>query len=251
MGIRQSALSSLCRGNEGVCIIRAREPHPGRTVRGIGAALIAGGLALGAGPSLVLQAVDQYLSRAQHAEAARWIRIYGSAPLPGRSDPAVVEPGHEGYLLEIPKIGVQAIVHALEPDVLAGRNTPTLKQYGVGQVPFTPDLRNVSPGADGTAVITGHRTTSGAPFRHLDRLAPGDLIVIRKGAREQRWTVIASTTVVPTLLNAIRSRPGVRRLAVVACTPPFSARERLIVYATLLDVPKTSGKRPSHTAQSE
>ncbi len=160
----------------------------------------------------------------------------------------MVEPGREGYLLEIPKIGVQAIVHSLEPDVFAGRNTPTLKRYGVGQVPFTPDLGNVSPGASGTAVITGHRTTSGAPFRHLDRLEPGDVIIIRKGAREQRWTVVSSATVAPGRVEVIRSLPGTRRLAVVACSPPFSDRARLIVYARLIDPNETLGTRTPHEA---
>jgi sortase A len=103
----------------------------------------------------------------------------------------------------------------------------------VGQLPYTQDLRNVSPGAEGTAVITGHRTTSGAPFRHIDQLSPGDVIIIRSGTLEQRWEVVYSTTVAPTQTDAIRSFPGVRRLVVLACNPVFSARERLVVYSRL------------------
>ncbi len=164
-----------------------------------------------------------------------------------RPTTAVITPGDEGYLLLIPKIGVRAIVHTLEPTVFSGHNTPMLKRYGVGQIPYTPDLRNVSPGADGTAAITGHRTTSGAPFRHIDRLQQGDLIIIRKSALEQRWRVASSTTTAPSQVKAIRSVPGARRLVVLACDPPFSARERLIVYASIVTVKGDTAARVTET----
>jgi sortase A len=149
--------------------------------------------------------------------------------------PTVVTPGRDGYLLLIPSIGLRAVVRELEPAVFSGRNTPALKRYGLGQVPYTSVLRNVSPGAVGTAAIAGHRTTSGAPFRHLNRLRPGALIIVRKGGVEQRWVVVRSQTVPPGAVEAIASRPGTRSLVLLACSPPFSARERLIVHARLQD----------------
>lgn len=145
----------------------------------------------------------------------------------------VVAPESDGYLLVVPKIGLQAIVRELEPDVFSGRNTPTLKRYGLGQVPYTRYLRNGSPGAEGTSVIAGHRTTSGAPFRHLNRLRPGDIIIIRKMGVEQQWVVEGSVIVPPSAIEIIRSRPGTRKLAILACNPPFSAKERLVVNARL------------------
>ncbi len=178
---------------------------------------------------------------------SRWIQAYGARfGSPAVRPAAEIAPGGEGYLLDIPKLHLQAVVHLLEPAVLAGVNTTTLRRYGVGQVPYTPDLRNVSPGGDGTAAITGHRTTSGAPFRHLDQLAPGDIIVIRKGTIEQQWIVVSSTVVLPRDVGAIRSRPGDHRLVLLACDPPFSAKTRIVVYATLaLSAPQVGEFSPS------
>jgi LPXTG-site transpeptidase (sortase) family protein len=119
----------------------------------------------------------------------------------------------------------------LEPVALTGVPTPTLTRYGLGQIPYTTVLANVSPGADGTAAIAGHRTTHGAPFRHLDLLQPGDLILVRKGPATQQWQVSDTAVIAPTDVNAIRSRPGVPRLVLLACTPPFSAKSRLMVVA--------------------
>jgi len=199
----------------------------------IGAALIVVGIALAVVPTLLLEIADEQADRIHRAEVAGWSQAHESSVTATNIPATAITPGPEGYFLEIPKIGVRAVVHELEPDVFSGQNTPMLRRYGVGQVPFTPELGNVSPGAEGTAVITGHRTTSGAPFRHIDRLVPGDLIIVRKGELEQRWAVVSSATVGPDQLEAIRSLRSTRRLAVLACTPPFSDKARLIVYAEL------------------
>lgn len=202
-------------------------------LRLISLGLIVGGLALAIGPAALIRGLDNYVSRTRERDVDRWTELDGSATLPSISGP-VIEPGPEGYLLEIPKIGVRVIVHTLEPEALLGRNTPLLKRHGVGQIPPTDDLRNVSPGAAGMAAVAGHRTTSGAPFRFLDRLSAGDQIIIRKRGVEQRWEVVSTTTVRPTAIDAIRSHPGPPQLVLLACSPPFSARERLLVYAKLV-----------------
>jgi LPXTG-site transpeptidase (sortase) family protein len=180
---------------------------------------------------------DGVVARARAQEADAWSRRHVGADASGAGMSAngqtVVAPGTEGYLLVIPRIGLRAVVRELEPTVFSGRNTPTLRRYGLGQVPYTRQLRNVSPGAEGTAAIAGHRTTSGAPFRHINRLRPGDLIIIRKQGTEQRWVVLGSQTVAPNAVDVIMSRPGTRSLVILACSPPFSARERLVVHARL------------------
>jgi len=197
--------------------------------------LIVFGCLLALGAPFVVQLSDAYVARSRSREADGWARRDQSPAFmraaAGRR--TVVVPDRDGYLLVIPKIGLRVVVRELEPDVFSGRNTPTLKRYGLGQVPYTKELRNGSPGAEGTAVIAGHRTTSGAPFRRLDLLRRGDLIVVRKGGVEQQWVVESSVIVPPSAVNVIRSRPGTRRLAIMACNPPFSAKERLVVHANL------------------
>jgi LPXTG-site transpeptidase (sortase) family protein len=207
----------------------------------VGWLLLLTGTALAFSAPLVIRLRDDLAARNRSRETDAWVRrdqapssqAPPQAPRPAKPGPTVITPGRDGYLLIIPRLGLRAIVHELEADVFAGRNTPTLKRYGLGQVPYTPQLRNVSPGAGGTAAITGHRTTSGAPFRHIDRLQAGDVIIIHKAGVEQRWAVVGSTIVPPSRVLAIESRPGTRQLVLLACTPPFTARERLLVYARL------------------
>lgn len=213
--------------------------------------MIVGGLTAAGLPAGLVRLQDALIARILRAQADRWEaeqpkpiaasetvvlgtrQIAPDADSP-RARPPVVRSGAEGYLLEIPKIRVRAIVRELEPEVFSGRNTARLKRFGLGQLPYSSTLRNVSPGEEGMAVIAGHRTTSGAPLRQLHRLGPGDVIVLRKGAVEQRWEVVYSVTVSPAQVDAIRSRPLTHRLALMACSPPFGATARLIVYASLV-----------------
>lgn len=203
----------------------------------LGSAFIVIGGALGVGTSYLVSLIDSHIARTRQQEIDAWIQRHdppAPRPVPQKTvTKTVIVPGQEGYLLEIPKIGVRVIVRELEPEVFSGKNTPRLKRYGLGQVPYAQPLGNVSPGAEGTAAIAGHRTTSGAPLRHLDRLAPGDIIIIRKQGLEQQWTVTHSITVTPSAVETIRSRAATRRLALLACTPPFSDKDRLVVYAQL------------------
>lgn len=207
-----------------------------RATRLVALLLMAAGALLALGPTFAINAWDARLAKRQRADTGRWIASHlDPAATRRRRDGArrTVMSGRAGYLLEIPRIGVRLVVHLLEPGVFRGLNTPDLYRYGVGQVPFTTALGDVSPGAAGTAVITGHRTTSGAPFRHLDLLRPGDLIILRQGAAIQRWRMVGAAVIAPTDVDAIRSRSGVPRLVLLTCTPPFSARARLMVDARL------------------
>ena len=215
---------------------RQQRSHKRRSTTVSAVVLMAAGALCAFGPTLALDALDAYVARVRQAETARWIALHLPSKVARPADrvgASVITPGRDGYLLEIPRIGVRLVVHMLEPAVLNGVNTPTLRHYGAGQVPSTAALRDVSPGEDGTAVIAGHRTTSGAPFRHLDSLKPGDIILLRQGAAIQRWRVDATAVISPSDLDAIRSHPGVRRLVLLACTPPFSARARLMIDARL------------------
>jgi LPXTG-site transpeptidase (sortase) family protein len=204
---------------------------------GVPFALILCGGALALGAPSIIQLNDNHVARARMQETDAWARRYEATSPPSVTATSarntVVAPDRDGYLLVIPKIGLRVIVRTLEPDVFSGKNTPTLRRYGLGQVPYTRDLRNGSPGAEGTAVIAGHRTTSGAPLRHINLLRPGDIIIIRKMGVEQQWVVEGSVIVPPSAVGVIKSRPGTRKLAILACNPPFSAKERLVVSARL------------------
>ena len=56
--------------------------------------------------------------------------------------------------------------------VVEGTDTDNLRK-GPGHYPDTP-----LPGERGTVAIAGHRTTYGAPFRHIDELERGQRIIL-------------------------------------------------------------------------
>lgn len=123
----------------------------------------------------------------------------------------------------IPKIGVDQIV-------VEGVSRDALKK-GPGHYPHTP-----LPGQPGNAAIAGHRTTYGQPFHRVDELAPGDEILVTTLQGTFRYEVSATEIVVPSQVEVIDDK-GDDRLTLTSCHPKYSARQRIIVSALLVDEP--------------
>jgi sortase A len=98
---------------------------------------------------------------------------------------------------------------------------------GPGHYPNTP-----LPGQRGTTAIAGHRTTYGAPFRHIDDLRRGDPIRLEMPYGTYVYRVERSRIVPPTELSVIR-RVSYDRLVLTACHPLHSAAKRIVVYGKL------------------
>jgi LPXTG-site transpeptidase (sortase) family protein len=66
-----------------------------------------------------------------------------------------------------------------------------------GDLKRAPGLLDTSalPGERGTALIAGHRTTYGAPFRHIDRLRRGDRLTVDMPYGTVRYAVEATRIV--------------------------------------------------------
>lgn len=114
--------------------------------------------------------------------------------------------------------------------LMEGVDRSTLKS-GPGHMPWTP-----LPGQPGNAVVSGHRTTYGAPFFDLDLLEPGDEIIVETTLGSNTYTIRESIIVAPTDVWVTEPRPGAW-LTLTTCTPKFSARQRLVVFAELTDGP--------------
>lgn len=127
--------------------------------------------------------------------------------------------------LRIPKLGVDKFV-------VEGVTESALKE-GPGHYPGTP-----LPGEPGNASIAGHRTTYGAPFYDLDKLTAGDKILVSTNAGQFLYVVDHSAVVKPTDVAVIGPTSD-NRLTLTTCNPRFSATTRLIVVATLSDLPVT------------
>ncbi|MGI9666854.1 MAG: sortase [Acidimicrobiia bacterium] len=105
---------------------------------------------------------------------------------------------------------------------------------GAGHMPTTP-----LPGQPGNSVISGHRTTYGAPFHELDQLSEGDLIEVETALGVHTYAVRESIIVKPTEIWVTGDRPGAW-LTLTTCHPKFSSRQRLIVFAELVDGPNAA-----------
>ena len=102
---------------------------------------------------------------------------------------------------------------------------------GPGHMPGT-----ALPGQPGNAVISGHRTTYGRPFFDFDQLVPGDRIEIETAIGLHVYEVDDSFIVEPTEVWVTEDKPG-GWLTLTTCNPKFSARERLIITARLVQGP--------------
>lgn len=102
---------------------------------------------------------------------------------------------------------------------------------GVGHMPET-----ALPGEPGNAVLSGHRTTYGAPFLHLDRVEPGDLITVTSASGDHTYQVVEVRTVASTDTSVTGQWSGAW-LTLTTCTPAFSARDRLVVVSRLVAGP--------------
>jgi sortase A len=106
----------------------------------------------------------------------------------------------------------------------------TSLQKGPGHYPDTP-----IPGLPGTVAIAGHRTTYLAPFRHINDLRKGDQIVIEMPYGHFTYSVERTKIVSPTQYSVVK-RVGYDRLVLTACHPLYSAAQRIVAFARLVDV---------------
>jgi sortase A len=146
-------------------------------------------------------------------------------PLPAKD--AVLLPATGGALahLVIAKVGVDVIVvEGVDPEAL--RNGP-------GHYPGTP-----LPGEDGNVVLSGHRTTYGAPFHNLDSLVPGDTVMVESAHGSFTYRVMWIRVVAPSDVEVTVTTPGRHELTLTTCHPKFSASERLIVRAEQVGGPR-------------
>jgi sortase A len=92
------------------------------------------------------------------------------------------------------------------------------------------DPRAYLPGEGELVYVAGHRTTYGAPFAHIDRLRAGDEIEMEMPYGTFVYRVTSHVIVPADDVGRLKSR-GREEIALQACHPRFTARERYIVYA--------------------
>lgn len=165
----------------------------------------------------------------------RWVVVatLSAVMLAGSAGPAeaararVDDPGQQaGYeigVLRIPAIGVEEVVRE-------GVAQPVIDR-GVAHW-----LGTAAPGGEGNLVLAGHRTLGTAPFYHLDRLEPGDLVGVDwTGGPAATYRVTEIFVVSPADVWIVEwtSQPS---LTMFSCHPKGSALQRIVVRAELVQV---------------
>jgi len=140
----------------------------------------------------------------------------------------------------IPKLGI-------DPVFVNGTRWGADLSRGPGRFPETE-----LPGMGTVTAIAGHRTTFGAPFRHIDDLEPGDEITLELAYGTFRYSVTGHEIVDDEDWTEIRSL-GFDTLVLSACHPLYSASQRWIVQARLTEVELPDGEtyRPAPAASAE
>jgi sortase A len=181
-----------------------------------------------------LKVTSIYTEQQQSELEKRLTRTWAAAPAaPAASGKPVAEAipalGAAFARIYLPTLG-----RGQEHVVVQGVGKQDLKK-GPGHYPGTAE-----PGAIGNLVISGHRTTYGAPFNRLDELHVGDPIVLETRDFFYTYLVTGTTVVQPTALgetDPVPNRPGVRPtqriLTLTTCNPKYSAKTRLVVRGLL------------------
>ena len=130
--------------------------------------------------------------------------------------------------LTVPRLGLKTVF------VQGTRWGPDLSQ-GPGHYP-----QSSLPGVGRTMAIAGHRTTFGAPFRHIDSLRRGDSITVALPYATFHYRVFEHEIVDNEDWSIIRDR-GFDTLVLSACHPLYSAAKRWVVFARLFQVDPAGG----------
>lgn len=114
--------------------------------------------------------------------------------------------------------------------VVVEGTTASALRAGAGHYPDTP-----LPCEVGNVGIAGHRTTYGRPFHNVGLLDVGDEITLRTPIGSCTYEVTTEPFVVaPTDIEVVANTPDEATLTLTTCHPKGSARQRLIVKATLV-----------------
>lgn len=140
-----------------------------------------------------------------------------------------VRPGQALGRLDIPRLGLR---------VVFVQGTRWAQELSRGPGHYT---RTAMPGLGKTVGIAGHRTTFGAPFRHIDSLEREDMVKLELPYGTFRYRVFAHEIVDSDDWSVVRNR-GFETVMLSACHPLYSARQRWIVYARLVEVDPRGGE---------
>jgi len=125
----------------------------------------------------------------------------------------------QGIRIQIPAINVDA-------PIVQGDSWEQLKK-GVGQHIGSPN-----PGENGNLVLSAHNDIFGEIFRELEKLQPGDVVILYTAQRQYNYVVTGTQIVEPTRVEMMAPTPNAT-LTLISCYPYLVDTERIVVSAVL------------------
>jgi sortase A len=255
-----------------------RRRDVGRTlVRGVGQTLITVGLVALLFVVYELWVTDLFAAREQTQLTEQIHQQWADAPTvePAPADPAQPSPAPFTPAPIDVRVGQPfAVLHI--PRLAGGDGYSRVVVEGVAQTQLAQGpghyIGTAMPGEQGNVAFAGHRVGRGSPFLDLDRLRPGDPIVVETADAWFTYRVLGDpatgsfTTdpsgipgqeiVAPTQVSVIAPTPGGPTagpaggayLTLTTCHPKFSARQRLIIHARLDGAPLSKAAAPNGPA---
>jgi sortase A len=163
----------------------------------------------------------------------------------GKRKPGAFEPGQGFAILHIPKLDVVV-------PIAEGIDKKRVLDRGMVGHYAEDSLKTAMPDAKaGNFGLAGHRNTHGEPFRYINRLEPGDPIVVET---QDKYFVYKMASILPVtppnntaVLNPIPKGSTFttegRYITLTTCTPEFTSKYRMIVWGNMVEErPRSEGK---------
>ncbi len=197
----------------GVRFAWRRRPWVRRSLNTLSVVLVLGGVGLLAFPF----ATNMWADHKQN----QLVSEFRSDELRNAYTTRTIQPGQALTRLTIPKLGVDTIV--------VEGITPSALRAGSGHYPKT-----ALPCENGNTGIAGHRTTYSKPFANIDKLRPGDQIILETPVGKCWYEVEKMPWVTDPFDWTIVEKTGGARLTMTACHPKGSAAQRIVVRSKLM-----------------
>ncbi|MFC8276378.1 class E sortase [Streptomyces sp. NPDC057271] len=159
--------------------------------------------------------------------------------------PGAFEPGEGFAIMYIPKLDVVV-------PVAEGINKPKVLDRGMVGHYSEGKLKTAMPGdKEGNFAVAGHRNTHGEPFRYINRLEPGDPIVVET---QDAYYTYEMASILPqtapsnvSVIDPVPKQSGFkepgRYITLTTCTPEFTSTYRMIVWGKMVEErPRSKGK---------
>ncbi|SEG43446.1 sortase A [Actinacidiphila yanglinensis] len=160
--------------------------------------------------------------------------------------PGTFSPGQGFAIMYIPKLDVKA------PIAQGVSTTQVLNKGMIGHYDGAPTNTAMPWDKTGNFAVAAHRNTHGEPFRYINRLVPGDKVVVETATTYYTYTITSALASTPpsnvSVLQPIPpgsgfTQPG-RYLTLTTCTPEFTSTNRLIVWGKLTEERARSKGKP-------